>query len=136
MCISCFRFVNQLDCITRKQLAIPSCHILVHRRQSQLWTDFRRSSLKLSQAEVIFSLQPMHENYDLKQEQLNKASLLSSRKFLEDLLEIFSKHVVSNISNYSAEFALQGKISWISSFSDFILSVSTMYQNSLKKPDK
>ena len=37
----------------------------------------------------------MHENYDLKQEQLNKASLLSSKKFLEDLLEIFSKHVVS-----------------------------------------
>jgi len=39
-------------------------------------------------------MQPMHENYDLKQEQLNKASLLSSRKFLDDLLEIFSKHVM------------------------------------------
>ena len=36
----------------------------------------------------------MHENYDLRQEQLNKSSLLSSRKFLEDLLDIFSKHVV------------------------------------------
>eukprot|EP00794_Sanderia_malayensis_P017835 gene17835-19618_t len=41
-------------------------------------------------------MQPMHENYDLKQEQLNKSSLLSSRKFLEDLLEIFSKHVMRN----------------------------------------
>ncbi len=36
----------------------------------------------------------MHENYDLRQEQFNKSSLLSSRKFLEDLLDIFSKHVV------------------------------------------
>eukprot|EP00795_Rhopilema_esculentum_P013369 gene13369-4225_t len=39
-------------------------------------------------------MQPMHENYDLKQEQLNKSSLLSSKKFLEDMLDIFSKHVM------------------------------------------
>ncbi|KAJ8268464.1 hypothetical protein COCON_G00136360 [Conger conger] len=30
---------------------------------------------------------PMHDDYDLRQEQLNKASLLSSNKFLENLLE-------------------------------------------------
>lgn len=38
-------------------------------------------------------MQPMHDNYDLRQEQLNKASLLSSKKFLESLLELFSLHV-------------------------------------------
>ena len=38
-------------------------------------------------------MQPMHSDYDLKQEQLNKASLLSSKKFLEGLLEIFKSHV-------------------------------------------
>ncbi|TRY98042.1 hypothetical protein DNTS_004430 [Danionella cerebrum] len=32
---------------------------------------------------------PMHDDYDLRQEQLNKASLLSSKKFLENLLEKF-----------------------------------------------
>nr|XP_014352446.1 PREDICTED: dnaJ homolog subfamily C member 13 [Latimeria chalumnae] len=36
---------------------------------------------------------PMHDDYDLRQEQLNKASLLSSRKFLENLLEKFNVHV-------------------------------------------
>ncbi|KAK3742179.1 hypothetical protein QZH41_012074 [Actinostola sp. cb2023] len=38
-------------------------------------------------------MQPMHDNYDLRQEQLNKSSLLSSRKFLATILEIFSTHV-------------------------------------------
>lgn len=37
----------------------------------------------------------MHDNYDLRQEQMNKSSLLSSRKFLGTLLEIFTTHVVS-----------------------------------------
>lgn len=37
----------------------------------------------------------MHDDYDLRQEQLNKASLLSSKKFLENLLEKFNSHVVS-----------------------------------------
>ncbi|CAG2229949.1 DNAJC13 [Mytilus edulis] len=39
-------------------------------------------------------MQPMHDDYDLRQEQLNKSSLLSSRKFLETLLEMFNEHVV------------------------------------------
>ncbi|XP_059801619.1 dnaJ homolog subfamily C member 13 isoform X4 [Hypanus sabinus] len=36
---------------------------------------------------------PMHDDYDLRQEQLNKASLLSSKKFLENLLDKFNAHV-------------------------------------------
>lgn len=36
----------------------------------------------------------MHDDYDLRQEQLNKASLLSSKKFLENLLEKFITNVV------------------------------------------
>lgn len=39
----------------------------------------------------------MHDDYDLRQEQLNKASLLFSKKFLENLLEKFNSHVVSHI---------------------------------------
>ncbi|XP_037090468.1 dnaJ homolog subfamily C member 13-like isoform X2 [Pollicipes pollicipes] len=38
-------------------------------------------------------LQPMHADYDLKQEQLNKTSLLSSKVFLEKLLDVWSAHV-------------------------------------------
>jgi len=36
----------------------------------------------------------MHDDYDLRQEQLNKASILSTKKFLEGLLEMFNIHVV------------------------------------------
>ncbi|XP_033101582.1 dnaJ homolog subfamily C member 13-like isoform X2 [Anneissia japonica] len=39
-------------------------------------------------------MQPMHDDYDLRQEQLNKASLLSSKKFLESLLDLFTTHVI------------------------------------------
>ena len=39
-------------------------------------------------------LQPMHDNYDLRQEQLNKASIMSSKKFMESLLDMFKVHVV------------------------------------------
>ncbi|GIY06445.1 dnaJ homolog subfamily C member 13 [Caerostris darwini] len=38
-------------------------------------------------------MQPMHDDYDLRQEQLNKSSLLSSKKFLENLLEMFIDHI-------------------------------------------
>lgn len=38
-------------------------------------------------------MQPMHDNYDLRQEQMNKSSLVSSRKFLGTLLDIFTTHV-------------------------------------------
>jgi len=39
-------------------------------------------------------IQPMHENFDIKQEQLNKASIMSSPKFLQNLLDMFSLHVI------------------------------------------
>ncbi|XP_067003788.2 dnaJ homolog subfamily C member 13 [Anabrus simplex] len=38
-------------------------------------------------------MHPMHDDYDLRQEQLNKSSLLSSTKFLESLLEMWIGHV-------------------------------------------
>ena len=38
-------------------------------------------------------MEPMHEDYDLKQEQLNKSSLLSSERFLDGLLDMWSSHV-------------------------------------------
>ena len=44
---------------------------------------------------VCALMQPMHDFPDLKQEQLNKASLLSSPKFLDKLLETWVEHVVS-----------------------------------------
>jgi DnaJ family protein C protein 13 len=61
-------------------------------------------SFKLNDDQVTYSalemlntlLQPMHLDYDLRQEQLNKSSILSSKKFLEGLLEIFLKHVKQN----------------------------------------
>ena len=39
-------------------------------------------------------MEPMHEDCDLRQEQLNKTSLLSSEKFLDGLLDLWSSHVV------------------------------------------
>ena len=44
----------------------------------------------------------MHDNYDLRQEQMNKSSLVSSRKFLGTLLDIFTTHVVSAMNFSSA----------------------------------
>lgn len=38
-------------------------------------------------------MQPMHDNYDLGQEQMNKASLLASKGFLQELLKVFVAHV-------------------------------------------
>ncbi|XP_029728722.2 dnaJ homolog subfamily C member 13 isoform X2 [Aedes albopictus] len=38
-------------------------------------------------------MHPMHTEYDLKQEQLNKSSLLHSKSFLEQLLDMWTKHV-------------------------------------------
>jgi len=44
--------------------------------------------------EMLCSLmQPMHPNYELKLEQLNKKSLLSSRDFVEHLLDLVVNHV-------------------------------------------
>lgn len=45
----------------------------------------------------------MHDDYDLRQEQLNKASLLSSKKFLENLLEKFITNVVNTVQSIEGE---------------------------------
>ncbi|GFG28396.1 hypothetical protein Cfor_00863 [Coptotermes formosanus] len=42
---------------------------------------------------VCALMHPMHDSYDLRQEQLNKSSLLSSSKFLESLLTMWIGHV-------------------------------------------
>ena len=42
-------------------------------------------------------MQPMHDNFDLRQEQLNKSSLLSSKGFLDTLLKELQTHIVSHL---------------------------------------
>ncbi|CAF3415661.1 unnamed protein product [Rotaria sp. Silwood1] len=74
-------------------------------------------SLKLNDDQITYAalevlntlLQPMHLDYDLRQEQLNKSSILSTKKFLESLLDIFLKHVKQNTGSLI-----------ISSFLDFL----------------
>ena len=39
----------------------------------------------------------MHQDYDLRQEQLNKSSLLSSEKFLDGLLDMWTTQVQMNL---------------------------------------
>ena len=64
----------------------------------------------------------MHDNYDLRQEQMNKSSLVSSRKFLGTLLDIFTTHVVSamhfsSVSPFLCIYAPKGlcmRMLWIS----------------------
>lgn len=53
-------------------------------------------------------MQPMQDDCDLRQEQLNKSSLLSSTKFLESLLDMWINHIVKSFdtSNYN-NFILQ-----------------------------
>lgn len=40
-------------------------------------------------------MQPMHQDYDLHREQLNKSSLLSTHSFLKALLDMWVNHIVS-----------------------------------------
>lgn len=56
----------------------------------------KRNDLAVTYAaiDMINSLMhSMHSDYDLKQEQLNKASLLMSKGFLESLLDMFVNHI-------------------------------------------
>ncbi|XP_060515817.1 dnaJ homolog subfamily C member 13 [Cylas formicarius] len=39
-------------------------------------------------------MHPMHDDYDLRQEQLNKSSLLQTKSFLESLLGMWATHIV------------------------------------------
>ena len=51
-------------------------------------------------------MQPMHANYELRLEQLNKQSLLSSRSFVEHLLDLIVEHVVGSGRRACAHGAL------------------------------
>ncbi|XP_026320399.1 dnaJ homolog subfamily C member 13 [Hyposmocoma kahamanoa] len=58
----------------------------------------RRGSAACSHAAldaVCALMQPMHQDPDLRQEQLNKASMLSSATFLEGLLTMWADHVTA-----------------------------------------
>lgn len=44
-------------------------------------------------------MQPLHQNYELKLEQLNKQSLLATPQFVEHLLDLVVRHVVINFKN-------------------------------------
>ncbi|XP_055606556.1 dnaJ homolog subfamily C member 13 isoform X2 [Uranotaenia lowii] len=56
----------------------------------------KRNNLAITYAAIDMInalMHPMHAEYDLKQEQLNKSSLLHSKGFLEQLLDMWTKHV-------------------------------------------
>ena len=59
-------------------------------------------------------MQPMHDNYDLRQEQMNKSSLLSNKQFLEMLLEPLKMHVVSGevVSGERGEVVSGESVEW------------------------
>lgn len=40
-------------------------------------------------------MHPTHDGYDLRMEQMNKSSLLQSKNFLENLLNMWTTHIVS-----------------------------------------
>ena len=44
-------------------------------------------------------MQPMHDNFDIRQEQMNKRSLLSSTSFLDLLLQPLKYHVVCHVTH-------------------------------------
>lgn len=57
----------------------------------------RRNDLAVTYAAIDMLNSLMHSmnaDYDLKQEQLNKSSLLSSKSFLDSLLDMWTSHVV------------------------------------------
>lgn len=60
-------------------------------------SSLRRNDLAVTYAAIDMLNSLMHSmnaDYDLKQEQLNKSSLLSSKTFLESLLDMWTMHVV------------------------------------------
>ncbi|KAJ8336734.1 hypothetical protein SKAU_G00379540 [Synaphobranchus kaupii] len=52
---------------------------------------------------------PMHDDYDLRQEQLNKASLLSSNNFLENLLEM----LISNVEQGAGALVISSMLDFL-----------------------
>lgn len=61
-------------------------------------TALRRNDFGVTHAAidmVCALMHPMHDDYDLRQEQLNKSSLLQTKSFLENLLNMWTTHIVS-----------------------------------------
>ncbi|KAG5881132.1 hypothetical protein JTB14_020836 [Gonioctena quinquepunctata] len=59
-------------------------------------TALKRNDYGVTQAaiDVICALvHPMHEDYDLRQEQLNKSSILQTKPFLDSLLNMWTTHI-------------------------------------------
>lgn len=60
-------------------------------------TALRRNDFGVTHAAidmVCALMHPMHDEYDLRQEQLNKSSLLQTKSFLESLLNMWTTHIV------------------------------------------
>lgn len=60
----------------------------------------RRKDLAVTYSAIDMINSLMHSvntDHDLKQEQLNKSSILSSKSFLETLLNMWTMHVVSEV---------------------------------------
>ncbi|KAG5676781.1 hypothetical protein PVAND_006590 [Polypedilum vanderplanki] len=63
---------------------------------SKVVSSLKRNDLAVTYAaiDMINSLMhSMHSDYDLKQEQMNKSSLLQSKQFLESLLDMWTHHI-------------------------------------------
>ena len=66
---------------------------------------------------VCALMEPMHEDYDLRQEQLNKSSLLSSERFLDGLLDMWTTHVVRKLREIRELKLISRKILYFFQFS-------------------
>lgn len=55
-------------------------------------------------------MQPMHQDYDLHREQLNKSSLLSTQVFLKALLDMWVAHIVSKYLFKELFYSPSGKM--------------------------
>lgn len=53
---------------------------------------------------TFLRVQPMHDDYDIRQEQMNKASIMSSKSFLQSLLDMFKNHVVGCCCYHKVNF--------------------------------
>ncbi len=72
-------------------------------------------------------MQPMHQDYDLHREQLNKSSLLSTHSFLQALLDMWVAHIVSSNQNYlnfsKMQEAVKSNVKFVNSFQDLEISL-------------
>lgn len=53
-------------------------------------------------------MQPMHQHYELRQEQINKQALLHSEPFLEHLLDVGVAHMVGSKARFCSKKQTNG----------------------------